>query len=181
RVGVVARQRMPVGDEVEAVVLVLHRHPVAEGAHQVTEVQAAGRPHAGDDTRFPAGGRFHCDGSRERMNRNGGMTIASKPPVRINTYSRMNPYGRMRLNVAAAAGGSRPARTLPPSSGGIGIMLNTASSTFNTISRVRIVATGAETFAASSVCGVTGKSASRLADANAMTRLLAGPAAATST
>ena len=51
-VGVVARQRVPVGDEVEAVVLLLQRHPVAERADQVAEVQLAGRPHAGHDARL---------------------------------------------------------------------------------------------------------------------------------
>ena len=53
-VGVVAGQRVPVGDEVEAVVLVLQRHPVAEGADEVAEVQPSGRPHARDDPR-PSG------------------------------------------------------------------------------------------------------------------------------
>ena len=52
RVGVLARQRVPVGDEVEAVVLVLQRHPVLERAHQVTEMQFARRAHARDNARF---------------------------------------------------------------------------------------------------------------------------------
>ena len=52
RVGVVARQRVPVGDEIEAVVLLLQRHPVAERADQMAEMQAARRPHAGDDAVF---------------------------------------------------------------------------------------------------------------------------------
>jgi len=51
-VGEVARQRMPVGDEIEAVVDVLQRHPVAERTGQVTEMEAAGRPHSGNDASF---------------------------------------------------------------------------------------------------------------------------------
>ena len=46
RVREVARQRMPVGDEVEAVVLLLQRNPVAERSHEMSEMQPAGRPHA---------------------------------------------------------------------------------------------------------------------------------------
>ncbi len=46
---VVGGQRVPVGDEEEALVLVLQPHPVLEHAVVVTEVQAAGRPHARQD------------------------------------------------------------------------------------------------------------------------------------
>ena len=71
RVGIFAGQRVPVGHEVEAVVRVLQRHPVAEGANQMTEMEAAGRPHAGNDA--PA--RCHFVGSQETMNRYGGTTM----------------------------------------------------------------------------------------------------------
>ena len=50
-VGVVARQRVPVGDEIEAVVLLLQRHPVAERADQVPQMQPSRRPHARNDAR----------------------------------------------------------------------------------------------------------------------------------
>src|SRR5207344_3212915 len=102
--------------EVEAVVRLLHGHPVAEGADEMAEVQAAGRPHAGDDARF---GR-HRVGSQERMKRYGGSTIVLKPPVRMSAYKSRKPYGRRLLNTTASEGGRSPARTLPPSSGGIG-------------------------------------------------------------
>ena len=46
RVGVVGRQRMPVGDEEEALVLVLHVDPVFERADVVAQVKFAGRAHA---------------------------------------------------------------------------------------------------------------------------------------
>ena len=51
RVRVVAGQRVPVGDEIETVVLLLQRDPVLERADQVSEVQLAGRAHAADTTR----------------------------------------------------------------------------------------------------------------------------------
>jgi hypothetical protein len=47
---VVARgQRVPVGDEEEALVLVLEFHPVLQHPVVVTEVQLTGRSHAGKD------------------------------------------------------------------------------------------------------------------------------------
>ena len=46
---VVRRQRVPVGDEVEAVVEALQAHPVLQRAVVVAEVQGAGRAHAGQD------------------------------------------------------------------------------------------------------------------------------------
>ena len=49
RVGVVARQRVPVGDEVAAVVGVLQRDPVLERADQMSKMQLAGRAHARHD------------------------------------------------------------------------------------------------------------------------------------
>ena len=51
-VGVLAGQRVPVGDEVEAVVLLLQRDPVLQRADEVAEVQLARRPHAGNDASF---------------------------------------------------------------------------------------------------------------------------------
>ena len=46
---VVRGQRVPVGDEVEAVVVVLQPHPVLQRAVVVAEVQRAGGAHAGED------------------------------------------------------------------------------------------------------------------------------------
>ncbi len=48
-IGVVARQRVPVGDEVEAVVLLLQLDPVLQRANQVAQVQPSGGTHPGDD------------------------------------------------------------------------------------------------------------------------------------
>src|SRR5262245_59048273 len=88
----------------------------------------------------------HWVGSQERMKRYGGTTIDSKPPVSTSAYSSRKPYGRMRLNDTASEYGSSPAKTFPPSSGGIGIMLKTAKSTLSRIAWFRITASGADTF-----------------------------------
>ena len=40
---------VPVGREVEALVVVLHPHPVREGPQVVAEMQVPGRTHAGQD------------------------------------------------------------------------------------------------------------------------------------
>jgi hypothetical protein len=46
RVGVLARQRVPVGDEVETIVLNLEADPVAQRAGQMSEMELSGRAHA---------------------------------------------------------------------------------------------------------------------------------------
>ena len=68
----------------------------------------------------------------------------------------MNPYGRIMLNIDANRRGSTPLSTFPPSSGGIGIMLNSASRTLSWIARLKSDASGAETFGSPSVTGDTG-------------------------
>ncbi len=68
-VGIVAGERVPVGNEVEAVVLILKRRPVVEGADEMPEVQLARRTHTRDDAWFHSwrslknnlvGGRISC-------------------------------------------------------------------------------------------------------------------------
>ena len=82
-VGEVAGQRMPVGDEVEALRLLLQRDPMGERADEMAEMQAAGRPHAGHDAgtsrprailRSSKDRRGHWS-SQDRMNRVGGITM----------------------------------------------------------------------------------------------------------
>ena len=76
-VRVLARQRVPVGDEVEAVVLLLERHPVAERADEMAEMELAGRPHTRNDAR--------AHGSRILiMKLVGGEMIALAAPVNIS-------------------------------------------------------------------------------------------------
>ena len=43
---------MPVGNEIEALVLILEGHPVVQGADEMTKMELARRPHAGDNARF---------------------------------------------------------------------------------------------------------------------------------
>src|SRR3954447_6662268 len=49
RIGVIRRQRVPVGDEVKALIRVLQTHPVAYRAEVVAEVNATGRPQSAED------------------------------------------------------------------------------------------------------------------------------------
>ena len=49
RFGVAGGEGVEIGDEEEAVVLVLELDPVEEGAHVVAEVELAGGAHAGQD------------------------------------------------------------------------------------------------------------------------------------
>src|SRR5439155_18407836 len=79
RIGEVARQRVPIGDEIKAVVLLLHRDPVVQGANEVSDMQAARRPHARHDANVLR--RIHFVGSQETMKWYGGTTMRSKPPV----------------------------------------------------------------------------------------------------
>ena len=58
-VGVVGGQRVPVGDEEEAIVLVLQLDPVIQRAHEVSQVQLAGGAHAAQDPRFLGGAVGH--------------------------------------------------------------------------------------------------------------------------
>jgi phosphoribosylglycinamide formyltransferase 1 len=56
RLFVVRGQRVPVGDEVEAVVLVLQPHPVLQRAVVVAQVHGAGGAHAGENSGSHGGG-----------------------------------------------------------------------------------------------------------------------------
>jgi hypothetical protein len=51
RIGVVRGQRVPVGDEEVALVLVLQLDPVGQGAHVVAQVELAGGTHSAQNTR----------------------------------------------------------------------------------------------------------------------------------
>ena len=51
------RERVEVDDAVDAVVVVLQAHPVAQGAEEVADVELAGGAHAGEDA-LPGGGHL---------------------------------------------------------------------------------------------------------------------------
>src|SRR5262249_6813454 len=57
-VGVVGGQCVPVGDEVEALVLILHTHPVLQRADVIAEVQFSSGAHAAKHA-FTSMGRWH--------------------------------------------------------------------------------------------------------------------------
>ena len=78
RVRIAARQRVPVRDEVEAVVLRLQVDPVPQGADEVSEVEPARRPHPGDD---PSAGGYR---SHDRISCAGGPTMTLSIPVSIS-------------------------------------------------------------------------------------------------
>ena len=126
-VGVMRGQRVPVDDAVERVVLRLQRDPVLQGADQVAEMKFSGRAHPRQHALLrhwhsateylrqhnPRPDRATCSGRRSasKHTESGSRTGAAARPC------------------ARRPAGSTPSSTLPPSSGGTGIMLNTASST----------------------------------------------------
>ena len=61
---VAGRQRVPVGDEEVALVLVLQLDPVLERAVVVAEMQRAGRAHAGQDTSVVCSIRAQCQAEK---------------------------------------------------------------------------------------------------------------------
>ena len=66
---VMRRQRVPVGDEEQALVLVLQLHPVLQHAVVMPEMQRAGRAHAGQDS----------IGQHDRGGGNGTLSTCAKP------------------------------------------------------------------------------------------------------
>ena len=76
---VVRRQRVPVGDEEEALVVVLQADPVLQRAVVVAEVHRAGRAHAGEDA-AARGRRLACaHGRRGSPGAEVGSLIDGKP------------------------------------------------------------------------------------------------------
>ena len=73
-VRIVARERVPVGDEIEAVVLVLQRHPVLQRPEIIAEMQTAGWLHAGQDAvrTFVIGGRVTHGRALRESHQEGG-------------------------------------------------------------------------------------------------------------
>ena len=123
-------QRVPIGNEEIAFVLVLQLDPILQRAVKIAQVQLAGRPHAGEHAAI-LNGPAHAeapstasddltDGAQRRVEQPSEQAEADKP-------STMNkPTGSIFSRRAPTAGGSNPASTRPPSSGGIGSRLNTA-------------------------------------------------------
>src|ERR671912_1632167 len=175
RIRIVRRQRVPIDDTMERIVLGLQLDPVLERAHEMTEMQLSGRAHARQHALFG-----HGNPRRSRaINAAIGQTKLPSTPVSIKAYKRMKPYGRSCSMIRAPAGGSTPISTFPPSSGGTGIMLNTASSTLMMTNPRNNPISGAENaLPAMSPGGLSGMNARTRAPAIAIAILLAGPAAA---
>ena len=133
---VVRRQRVPVGREEQALVLLLQAHPVPEGAVVMADVHAARRAHARQhavseherSSFFVALARDADDldagqcKQQEReytVNRAAGPSTA-RPGSRAAQGSRRIRTARGATAASAARCGSRPTAMRPPSSGGIG-------------------------------------------------------------
>src|SRR5215471_19263564 len=68
-VGVVGGERVPVGDEVEAVIVVLEIDPVAQSSNVVAEVQFSGRTHAAKNAAFFVGCGIRHQSLKSAFNR----------------------------------------------------------------------------------------------------------------
>jgi hypothetical protein len=73
RIRVVARQRVPVGDEVKTLVRVLQRRPVVERTDQMAEMQFPRGTHPRDDA------RLHGSRTSSRNRAGGTMSVLSMP------------------------------------------------------------------------------------------------------
>ena len=86
RVSVAARQRVPVGNEVETIELGLQPHPVLQRADEMSEMEFSGRAHA----RHHAFG--HVDYNNTfRMNLCNGRVTALRTPLNRSTYRSTKP------------------------------------------------------------------------------------------
>ena len=58
-VGIIRRKRVPVGDFKETLILILHAHPVVEGADVIAKMQFSGRAHAAEHALTGFSGSCH--------------------------------------------------------------------------------------------------------------------------
>ena len=130
---VVGGERVPVGDEEEALVLVLEPDPVVERAEQLPRCSRPVGRIAADDHLPARHSALPSDPGRHVARQSGrrctGRTSVDRIPV-LNTTSRTDHQADALdagEGAGAAAAGSSAARTRPPSSGGIGSRLKTAS------------------------------------------------------
>src|SRR5262249_47444513 len=77
-IGVIRSEGMPVGDEEEALVLVLHAYPVIERADIIAEVQFAGGAHAAEDA-FSCSRSGHALSTSKNIPRTGAMSLPKRP------------------------------------------------------------------------------------------------------
>ena len=141
---VAGRERMPVGDEEIAFVLVLQLDPVLQRAVVVAQMQHAGRAHTGQHAPI-LNGPAHARALNNTLitrptSRNAGSNSHPSIPSADRPSTMQQPDRRESFPAAhPTSAATKPASTRPPSSGGTGSRLNTASSTLVTNARLRHV------------------------------------------
>src|SRR5205085_3133278 len=95
-VGVVAGERVPIGDEEKAIVLaaVLHLYPIRQRAYVVSEVQLSGGAHAAQHPRFVGLCRLRC--AHHTLNKMAWIT----PITGNNRKSKIRPPNSMNATKA---------------------------------------------------------------------------------
>src|SRR5207247_2499831 len=169
----VGRQRVPVRDEEEAAVLALEPEPVLQRPVVVPEVLASGGARAADDD------PRHRQPTIRSRNTISGRTSRPITLLFITTSRTISrPTVSTRARARAAPVGRNAVSTRPPSSGGTGIRLKTASTQLMA-SDAR--ATSRRRFAdADAACGGGSRPRTKALTV-ASTRFVTGPASATRT
>src|ERR1700691_633284 len=136
RVLITRGERMPVGDEEVALVLVLQLDPILQRAVIVPEVQQPARPHSGKNSAILYRSAHAGDPNTlmtRPMTRNAGSNSHPSIPSADKPITTNKPTGSTFSRRAPHAGGNSPASTRPPSSGGIGSRLKIANTTLTMI------------------------------------------------
>src|SRR5262249_18470484 len=94
RGGVIAGERMPIGDEMVALVYVLQLDPVFKRALVIAEVQTTRRAHSANDSLHIRSN--HCPQSKLTITRlRTGPKISPKAPSQSNPSKMIHEYGRI--------------------------------------------------------------------------------------
>src|SRR5258708_23222051 len=126
-------ERMPIGDEEKAFVLVLQFDPILESTVVVAQMQLARGPNAGQQASILYRTAHACDPNKALMIRptirKAGLNSHPKSPNTDNPNAMKRPTGSIFSKRTLRRGGSNAASTRPPSSGGMGNRLNSARTT----------------------------------------------------
>src|SRR5882672_3092474 len=137
RVLIAGGERMPIGDEEKAFVLVLQLDPILERTVVIAQMQLARGPHAGQHASILYRTAHAADPIKASMTcpmtRYAGTNSQPNKPNTDNPSTMKRPTGSILAKRALKRGGSNPVSTRPPSSGGMGNRLNTARTTLNQI------------------------------------------------
>src|SRR5216684_1905254 len=133
RVLIAGGERMPIGDEEKTFVLILQFDPILERTVVIAQMQLARRPHAGQHASILYRTAHAGDPNKalmiRPMTRKVGLNSQPKSPNADNPSTMNRPIGSIFSRRAPKRGGSNPVSTRPPSRGGMGNRLNTASTT----------------------------------------------------